>query len=392
MRLRSAYIRWIVLGLAVLLSLPFLPEPISGLYLWISPYILLIAVLNGKSLVWLHLLGLVTLGIIIFRKRWICRYACPAGVICDLSSKIGRKATSRKRLNLNRYLALFALVMAVFGAPVLIVADPFNLFYMAFEGIRTGWGWPALIKLSGVVFLILFSLLLPHLWCSSVCPLGGFQFLLYDLKEWIVKRKTPSKATGTNRRFFVAGLTGVLGGLLIPRLFPNRTAREIRPPFSLPETRMNLTCARCGNCSSVCPTGIITQSLDIRKPESLLTPLVRFQDSYCLPECNACGIVCPSGAIRHFSKEEKKDHVMGVAVIQLDRCYLQQGRECTLCRQYCAYAAIEFSTAGPGSVRFPRVVESKCVGCGACQVICPPRVIEIIRTYRRSFCLRQNAD
>jgi len=377
MRIKPNHIRWFVFGVAVILSLPLLPEPFSGIYLWISPYIVLISLFNGKSLVWFHLLGLVTLVLILFRKRWICRYVCPAGIICDLSSKLGRKAKSRLKISINRYLALFAIVLAIFGAPVLIVIDPFNLFYMAFEGFRTGLGLHSVIKLSGVAFLILFSLLFPNLFCSSVCPLGGVQLLLWDLKKLPARQNFKSKTSRGSRRLFLSGFAGILGGLITPRLFPDRTDKVIRPPFSLPDAEMNMACARCGNCSSVCPTGIISQSVDIRKPDRLLTPVVSFKDAYCIPECNACGMVCPSGAIQDFSSDEKKNHVMGIAMIHLDQCYLQSGRECDLCKLYCDYQAIEITATDSRILRLPRILEKQCVGCGACQVVCPPQAIQI---------------
>ena len=284
MRIKPNHIRWIVFGLAVILSLPLLPEPISGIYLWISPYTVLISLFNGKSLVWLHLIGLVTLVLLVFRKRWICRYVCPEGILCDLSSKMGRKAKSRLKISINRYLAIFALVLAILGAPLLIVIDPFNLFYMAFEGFRTGLGLHSVIKLSGVIFLILFSLLFPNLFCSSVCPLGGLQLLLSDLKKLPARQNFKPETNRESRRFFLAGFAGILGGLITPRLFPDRAEKVIRPPFSITEAKFNMTCARCGNCSSVCPTSIISQSVDIRQPDRLLTPVVSFKDSYCLPE------------------------------------------------------------------------------------------------------------
>jgi Fe-S-cluster-containing hydrogenase component 2 len=33
---------------------------------------------------------------------------------------------------------------------------------------------------------------------------------------------------------------------------------------------------------------------------------------------------------------------------------------------------------GASSTRLPHVKESLCVGCGACQVVCPPRVVQIL--------------
>jgi ferredoxin-type protein NapG len=73
---------------------------------------------------------------------------------------------------------------------------------------------------------------------------------------------------------------------------------------------------------------------------------------------------------------EKKNFVMGTATIELKKCYLNIGRECNQCRHYCEFDAIEMKT-GPSSPRLPRVIEERCVGCGACQVVCPPQVIKI---------------
>ncbi len=376
MKWTAVHIRWIVFGLAVLLSLPFLPAPLAGLYLWGSPYLMLNALFSGKSLVWLNLLGLSFLVVIIFRKRWICKYACPAGVVCDLASGMGRKHFRAWRFPLNKLLAILALVLALFNLPLMMVIDPFNLFYMGFEGTRTGFGLPGLIKLSGLVFLMLFSLLFPNVWCARVCPLGGLQLLLSDLKS-ALSRRGSMKFNTEGRRMFLAGSAGILGGILLPGWWPNRRTNPIRPPCALPEDGLTTSCTRCGSCTATCPTGIIHPMVDFRQPERLLTPEVDFSNAYCLPECNACGTVCPSGAIRKFSLEEKKDHIMGIARIDVDRCFLSEGRECNQCRLNCAYGAIEMMPDAPYSPDLPQIIETRCVGCGACQVVCPPGVIRI---------------
>ena len=380
MALLSKQIRLVAFGLAIFLSLPILPAPLTGIYLWASPYILLNAVLSGKSLVILYLITLPFLVIPIFRKKWICRYACPAGVVCDFSSKLRKVKGSRWRLPLNRSLAIAAIILAIFGVPLLMVADPFNLFFMAFEGTRTGLSPAALIKLSGLVFLVIFSLLFPHAWCASVCPLGGLQLLLSDVKDLFSGKKALKRipdAPGEGRRFFISVLAGTAGGILLSRFWPSREREVIRPPFSLAGEQMNAVCIRCGSCSSACPTGIIHPSLDFSHPAGLLTPQVRYLDSYCLEDCNDCGEVCPSGAIRKFKSADKPEYFMGAAEIRIRECYLQIGKECSLCRQYCAYDAVEIRSSLPSSSSYPLILEERCVGCGACQVVCPPRVIEI---------------
>jgi Fe-S-cluster-containing hydrogenase component 2 len=111
---------------------------------------------------------------------------------------------------------------------------------------------------------------------------------------------------------------------------------------------------------------------------SLLTPEIDFSESYCLPECTLCGDVCPSGAITKFSKESKKDLFMASVQIELDRCWLQDQRDCDLCRFHCAYHAIEIKRTEESIIALPVLDDSKCVGCAACKIVCPPQAINII--------------
>ena len=380
MRIRSKHIRWAFFGLAILLALPLPLKSLTGLFLWVSPYMFLLAFLSQKSLVWLNALGAVVLVVTFFRKRWVCRYICPAGAVCDLASEIGRSRLRRKplRLSLKKYLALFSMILALFGLPIFFFADPFNIIHMSFEVFRTGTGIHSLVKATGIIFIILLSMVLPHSWCSGICPLGGLQLLVYDLKNTFRKPLFPIKVGLENRRLFLAGIAGLVAGAMIPRQLFAGQKKLIRPPFSLPDPEFNIVCTRCGNCSAVCPTRIISPSADIRNIESFLTPSIDFTESYCLPECKLCGDVCPSGAIQRFSLEDKKDHIMALAVINVDDCLLQQLKECDLCRYHCKYDAIEIARTGHNQIKLPRVIENKCTGCGACKIICPAQVIEMV--------------
>lgn len=377
MRWRSKHIRWGLFALAVVLALPLPLKSLSGLLLWASPYMFLLSFLSQKSLVWLNTLGILTLMITLFRKRWVCRYICPAGAVCDLASGISRGRRKPLKIRLNRYLAIFSLILALFGIPVFFFTDPFNIIHMSLEVTRTGPGIHSLAKATGILGIILLSVLIPDSWCSNICPLGGLQFLIYDLRQSLTKFHPPIKVRPKGRRLFLAGLTGVVTGVLFPhRLFASRR-NFIRPPCALPDPDFNMVCARCGNCSAVCPTKIITPSQDIISIESFLTPVVDFSDSYCLPECKHCGDVCPSGAIEKFSLEKKKNHIMARALIHIDDCLLQQRKECDLCKYHCAYDAIEISRKGNSKLSLPRVIEDRCTGCAACKIICPVQVIEM---------------
>ena len=90
MQVRSKHIRWVFFGLAIVLALPLPLKSLTGLFLWISPYMFLLSFLSQKSVVWLNALGAMALLVTFFRKRWVCRYICPAGAVCDLASGTGR--------------------------------------------------------------------------------------------------------------------------------------------------------------------------------------------------------------------------------------------------------------------------------------------------------------
>jgi ferredoxin-type protein NapF len=378
MKLRSRHIRWGFLALALVLALPLPLKGMTGGLLWASPYLFLLSFLSQKSMVWLNVLGIITLLIILFRKRWVCRYMCPAGALCDLASGIGRGRRKPLKIRMNRTLAIFSLVLALFGMPLFFFTDPFNMVHMSMEVFRTGPRLPSLVKAAGIISIVGLSMAIPDSWCSNLCPLGGLQLLAYDLKQSIAKSFPSVRVGPEGRRFFLTGIAGMVTGILIPhRLFASRE-KYIRPPFSIPDPEFNLVCARCGNCTAVCPTGIISPAPDVRYLESFLTPRIDFSESYCLPDCKLCGDVCPSGAIERFSLKDKKNHIMARAVIHVDDCLLQQRKECDLCKFYCKYDAVEISREGTSLLKLPRIMEEKCTGCAACKIICPVQVIDMV--------------
>ena len=156
----------------------------------------------------------------------------------------------------------------------------------------------------------------------------------------------------------------------------------IRPPGAQDEGRFLSHCLRCGECMKVCPTSGLQPTLAEAGLEGLWTPVLRSRLGYCEYACHACGQVCPSGAIPPLSLERKREQVIGVAVIDKDRCLpWAAGTPCVVCEEMCPVPdkAIELSgrrliTRPDGSQDYlsrPTVVPSRCIGCGICEYKCP---------------------
>ena len=373
--------RYIFLVLAIIVALPT-PSPFVGSLLWFSPYLCLITVLSSKSFVLLNLIGLGFLILIAFKKRFICQYICPLGIICDQASRwsIRKKKWSIFR-NLNKTLALFTIGFAIFGLSLFVVLDPFYILQTTFEPIRSGLQLTSTIKLIPLAGIIVINLFYPGSWCSSLCPLGGLQLLAADFRKNIAtKNITPSVKS---RRLFIASLAGLSAGIMASPVIRKQGAgnhSQIKPPSSLPIDEYLLTCVRCGNCIGACPTGILYQQTDVNLM-AFLAPAVDFSESYCLPECKHCGDVCPSGALKRFSLEEKKDLIMATANVDYENCLLYKQKECNQCKQYCAYDAVSYELQ-PGLMHpIPVFNKEKCVGCAACKIVCPENVIHISQVH-----------
>ncbi len=168
----------------------------------------------------------------------------------------------------------------------------------------------------------------------------------------------------------------------------------IRPPGAQDEGRFLSRCLRCGECMKVCPTSGLQPTLAEAGLEGLWTPVLKSRLGYCDYACHACGQVCPSGAIPPLPLPEKRAQVIGVAVIDKDRCLpWASDTPCIVCEEMCPVPekAIELSgqrliTRADGSQDYlsrPKVIASRCIGCGICEYKCPlegPSAIIVVPT------------
>ena len=224
--------------------------------------------------------------------------------------------------------------------------------------------------------------------CLAVCPENGIGFHL----------STRPSAWGEHdpsRRDVLASLAGSAAGVAVLRT--GVRAKEphhllIRPPGAQDEESFLARCLRCSQCMKVCPTSGLQPTLLEGGLEGLWTPRLVPRLGYCDYGCNSCGQVCPSGAIPPLGLEEKREKVIGIAVIDRDRCLpWAHGIPCIVCEEMCptpekAVRLDEVTVADdrgePVVVQQPYVLEDLCIGCGICEYQCPVDGEAAILTYR----------
>lgn len=370
-------------AIILVLPIPFL-KTMTGFYLWLSPFIMLNSIITLRSFVWLNLAASLILIPVIIHKRWFCQNLCPAGWCFDLTSDLNKCKiyTYYGVPEIGKWIAIISLTASVAGIPLLIFLDPLVIFHGFFSVFAGKIKIIEFIFLSGFLILLIINFFLPGIWCKKLCPLGGLQVAISEIKSYVKRisgstNKSDNHSYDTGRRYFIMSGIGLITGFSVKRLWKPEVENVIRPPASAATALFNSLCCRCGNCIKACPTEILIYHTVSAGILSFMTPEISFNPGYCLEECNICSKVCPTGAITLFDPGAKDKLFMGRAEIVLENCRLVNNIECNRCRESCKYQAIEFHTA-TGLLNMAPVVDSKkCVGCGACMVICPEECITI---------------
>ena len=164
------------------------------------------------------------------------------------------------------------------------------------------------------------------------------------------------------------------GGLapIIGKEAPKRKT-PLTPPGSQSARNMAQHCVACQLCVAECPNGVLRPSTHL---DTLMQPTMSYERGFCRPECSRCSRVCPTGAIHRVSRAEKSAIHIGHAVWVKSNCVpVTKGDECGNCARHCPAGAITmvpYETPN-GEVMVPAVDESHCIGCGACEYLCPSR-------------------
>ncbi len=338
------------------------------------------------------------------RGRFICKWICPLGILQSLvnwvfhpKSKVRRVCTRLPQTPAQQTVRYTILATSI----VLIVCGFGGLGWFLTPISILGKAWtcflPGLVVF--VVILLLAAVTRGRFWCNWICPVGSLLELVAKLSPWQDKvgsscrhcqacfakatcPKAAATAEGLTRRETLQGIA-VLGavaavekttdGGYAPISLPGIPKRPapVLPPAAVTAETFNRKCIGCSLCIAACRGNCLTGSLALAR---FGQPEMNFQKGYCLLGCDfECGKVCPTGAI-HWQEGLERRHVhMGHAIWKKDLCIrTTTGDACTACVRKCPVEAIRLVDG------FPVIDKGACIGCGACEHVCPARPMPAI--------------
>jgi polyferredoxin len=231
--------------------------------------------------------------------------------------------------------------------------------------------------------------------CENACPEDVIKF------KFLPNRRSTVTVPDTQRRTALAAVGA--GAMFLPAarvadaLDVNYHSKVIRPPGAVEERAFLERCIRCAECMKVCPNNALHPAFFEAGVEGLWTPILIARIGYCEFSCVLCGQVCPTGAIQKITEKEKMG--LGQPPIKIGTAFYDQGRclpwsmqtPCIVCEEFCPTspkaiwveevdATVRDSKPGPNGsspayktvhLQRPHVDPSLCVGCGACEKVCP---------------------
>ena len=228
--------------------------------------------------------------------------------------------------------------------------------------------------------------------CIDSCKHGAISYK-YRFGKKEIKETSETGNTNNARRSFLTGMGLVLvssavkaqekkvdGGLavILDKKVPARTTPLV-PPGAKGIRNMRTHCTGCQLCVSVCPNQVLRPST---KLETLMQPEMSYERGYCRPECTKCSEVCPAGAILKLTPADKSATQIGHAVWVEKNCIpLRDKVECGNCARHCPTGAITMVPSDADdadSLKIPVVNVERCIGCGACENLCPARPFSAI--------------
>jgi ferredoxin len=209
-----------------------------------------------------------------------------------------------------------------------------------------------------------------------------------------VLKPAPAQEFDLSRRQFLQTIAVGAAGVVLMRTdlrLRTKNSRLIRPPGVEDEAAFLSKCLRCSECMKVCPTNGLQPVQGEAGLEGLWTPTLMPRLGHCDYGCNACGQVCPSGAIPNLNLDQKRQAVIGTAIVNRNRCLpWSSTTACIVCEEMCPTPEKSIRleevnvTNEAGEVvtlQRPLVLRELCIGCGICENHCPLEGDAAIQVY-----------
>lgn len=151
------------------------------------------------------------------------------------------------------------------------------------------------------------------------------------------------------------------------------------PAGALSLDNMAKHCTACQLCVSVCPSQVLRPSSNLK---TLMQPEMSFERGYCDSGCVKCSEVCPTKAITKITSSKRSITQIGQAVFIIQNCsVLTENIKCEICASHCPEGAIIMVSSDlkkENSSKIPFVNTERCIGCGACENLCPAKPLKAI--------------
>lgn len=229
--------------------------------------------------------------------------------------------------------------------------------------------------------------------CISKCNKGAMK---YGYHKYMKATESPdfiSDKGKTTRKTFLSTIAVLAtastlkaqekvvdGGLatIVKKKAPKRET-PLKPAGSVSLDNFSSKCTGCQLCVQSCPNDVLRAS---SKLDTFMQPEMSYERGYCRPSCTTCSEVCPAGAITKVTPEQKTSIQIGHAVWIGQNCVpLRDGVTCGNCAKHCPSGAITMMHYDPddeSSPKIPIINEERCIGCGACEHVCPARPFSAI--------------
>lgn len=232
--------------------------------------------------------------------------------------------------------------------------------------------------------------------CEAACPEDVIKFRFFpnrrsEKTDLVPERRTALASVAAGAAFYVLHRQSDVSAAGV-----NNGPRVIRPPGSIEEHAFLEKCIRCAECMKVCPNNALHPAFQEAGLEGMWTPIFVMRIGYCEPSCVLCGDVCPTGAIQKINETQKmgkwKPGAEGkeweVAPVRVGTAFYDKGRclpwamatPCIVCEEFCPTSPKAIYTLDDEvlnrkgekiAVQKPVVDPNLCIGCGACEKVCP---------------------